>query len=119
MKLQFQFKMNFETDKRAREYFMRTLERARANPNAPDIPQAYLNTLAMHPSGTDEDVLLRTLIGEIVGIILLNELQDYLPPVEFGVNARVHTVQYQEVPPPREPSPDVTPHVLEISRQRG
>lgn len=117
MKLQFQFNLDFNANAGAKRYLLRNLERARANPTDPSIPEGYLAVLSKHPEGTDEDVLLQAIVGEVTAEILKNEIREYMPPEDFGVTVAVSKVQYQEAVPPLEPPEGTTAQVIHINRK--
>lgn len=117
MKLQFQFNLTFEPTEAFKATLLRMLEQARANP-ADDVgvPEGFLNAVSKHPAGTDEDVMLQAVVGEIAALILADEFLRFFPSEADGAKVAVSKVQYQECVPPLTPPEGTLAQVININR---
>ena len=79
--------------------------------DAPDGVQAAIDKL---PADADDDLILRTIVGEVTSLIITDEVPAFYPPEGEGFKARISKVAYQETPEKLDPPSDVTPLVVHV-----
>lgn len=75
-------------------------------------PPGFVAAIDKLTADADATLILRTIVGEVTSEIIAHEIPRYYPPSEFGFNARIARVTYQETPEPLDPPIDVTPLVV-------
>lgn len=79
------------------------------NDAAPPGFVAAIEKLQDHAS---TDLILSTIIGEVTGIILIENMPRFYPRPELGFDVQINSVEYQETPPVLAPPAEVTPLVV-------
>ena len=77
-----------------------------------DARDGYLNAIDKLPADADDDLILRTLVGEITSLIITHEVPEFYPPE--GIEARISKVAYQETPEKLDPPSDAIPLVVHV-----
>lgn len=79
-----------------------------------EAPIGFLNALHKLPNGADEDLIIRTILGEVTALILHNELRQFYPPASEGFEVRIAKVSYLETPEALDPPIDAVPQVVKL-----
>ena len=79
-----------------------------------DAPDGYPNAIYKLPADADDDLIIRTIMGEITSLIITNEVPAYYPPEDQGFKARISKVAYQETPEKLDPPSDAIPLVVHV-----
>ena len=79
-----------------------------------DAPDGYLNAIYKLPADADDDLILRTIVGEVTSLIITEEVPAFYPPEDVGFKARISKVAYQETPEKLDPPSDATPLVVHV-----
>ena len=74
----------------------------------------YLNAIDKLPADADDDLILRTTVGEITSLIITAEVPAFYPPKDNGFKARISKVAYQETPEKLDPPSDATPLIVHV-----
>lgn len=77
-------------------------------------PEGYLNACDKLPADADDDLILRTILGEVTSLIITNEVPAFYPPEDNGLKARISKVAYQETPEKLDPPSDAIPLVVHV-----
>lgn len=77
-------------------------------------PDGFLNAIDKLPADADDDLILRTIVGEVTSLIITNEVPAFYPPEDVGFKARISKVAYQETPEKLDPPSDVIPLVVHV-----
>lgn len=120
VKLNVKFAYALDVSAKGRALILDVYKRAIENPTDDTVPDGYRNAASKLPSDADEDLIITTVIGEVLGCMLHTELLNCNPPEEFDLGTnKISGVEYAEPTPPLPPPEHVQPQVLEISRQHG
>ena len=79
-----------------------------------DAHDGYLNAIDKLPADADDDLILRTILGEVTSLIITEEVPACYPPEDAGFKARISKVAYQETPEKLDPPSDATPLVVHV-----
>ena len=79
-----------------------------------DARDGYLNAIDKLPADADDDLILRTIVGEVTSLIITNEVPACYPPESSGFKARISKVAYQETPEKLDPPSDAIPLVVHV-----
>ena len=79
-----------------------------------DAPDGYLNAIDKLPADADDDLIMRTIVGEVTSLIIMEEVPASYPPEEQGFKARISKVAYQETPEKLDPPSDAIPLVVHV-----
>ena len=79
-----------------------------------DAADGYLNAIYKLPADADDDLILRTIVGEVTSLIIMNEVPACYPHEDTGVKARISKVAYQETPEKLDPPSDAIPLVVHV-----
>ena len=79
-----------------------------------DAAEGYLNAIDKLPADADDDLILRTIVGEVTSLIITEVVPPYYPPEDEGFKARISKVAYQETPEKLDPPSDATPLVVHV-----
>lgn len=77
-------------------------------------PYGFLNAIDKLPADADDDLILRTIVGEVTSLIITNEVPACYPHEDSGLTARISKVAYQETPEKLDPPSDATPLVVHV-----
>lgn len=77
-------------------------------------PDGFLNAIDKLPADADDDLILRTIVGEVTSLIITEEVPALYPPEDDGFKARISKVAYQETPEKLDPPSDATPLVVHV-----
>ena len=66
------------------------------------------------PADADDDLILRTIVGEVTSLIITEEVPAFYPPKDKGFKARISKVSYQETPEKLDPPSDAIPLVVHV-----
>lgn len=77
-------------------------------------PEGYRNAFDKLPADADDDLILRTILGEVTSLIIRNEIPAFYPPEDMGCKARISKVAYQETPEKLDPPSDAIPLVVHV-----
>ncbi len=77
-------------------------------------PDGFLNAIDKLPADADDDLILRTIVGEVTGLIITDEVPAFYPPEDVGFKARISKVAYQETPEKLDPPSDAIPLVVHV-----
>lgn len=77
-------------------------------------PEGYRNAFDKLPADADDDLILRTILGEVTSLIITEEVPAFYPPEDKGFKARISKVAYQETPEKLDPPSDATPLVVHV-----
>lgn len=77
-------------------------------------PEGYRNAYDKLPADADDDLILRTILGEITSLIITEEVPAFYPPEDKGFKARISKVAYQETPEKLDPPSDAIPLVVHV-----
>ena len=77
-------------------------------------PDGFLNAIDKLPADADDDLILRTILGEITSLIITEEVPAFYPPKDQGFKARISKVAYQETPEKLDPPSDAIPLVVHV-----
>lgn len=77
-------------------------------------PDGFPNAIDKLPADADDDLILRTIVGEVTSLIITDEVPAFYPPEDFGLKARISKVAYQETPEKLDPPSDATPLVVHV-----
>lgn len=77
-------------------------------------PDGFLNAIDKLPADADDDLILRTIVGEVTSLIITDEVPAFYPPEDVGFKARISKVAYQETPEKLDPPSDATPLVVHV-----
>ena len=77
-------------------------------------PDGFLNALDKLPADADDDLIVRTILGEITSLIITEEVTAFYPPESMGFKARISKVAYQETPEKLDPPSDAIPLVVHV-----
>ena len=75
-------------------------------------PPGFVAAIDKLPEHASTDLILSTIIGEVSGIILIENMPRFYPRPEFGFDVQFSSVEYQETPPVLAPPAEVTPLVV-------
>ena len=79
-----------------------------------DAHAGYLDASDKLPADADDDLIMRTIVGEVTSLIITNEVPACYPPEAKGFKARISKVAYQETPEKLDPPSDATPLVVHV-----
>ena len=79
-----------------------------------DAADGYLNAIDKLPADADDDLILRTIVGEVTSLIITNEVPARYPHEDVGLKARISKVAYQETPEKLDPPSDAIPLVVHV-----
>ena len=79
-----------------------------------DAPDGHLNAIYKLPADADDDLILRTIVGEVTSLIITEEVPKFYPPEGRGFKARISKVAYQETPEKLDPPSDAIPLVVHV-----
>ena len=79
-----------------------------------DAPDGFLNAIDQLPADADDDLILRTIVGEVTSLIITEEVPAFYPPKDQGFKARISKVAYQETPEKLDPPSDAIPLVVHV-----
>lgn len=120
VKLNIKFVQTLDISERGRALMLDVWKRTVENPDDQTIPDGYRNAQSKLPPDADEDLIITTIVGEVLGVILQTEVLACNPPENLGLwTTKITGVEYAEPTPPLPPPEHVQPQVLEISRQHG
>ena len=77
-------------------------------------PYGFLNAIDKLPVDADDDLILRTIVGEDTSLIITNKVPAFYPPEDVGFKARISKVAYQETPEKLDPPSDAIPLVVHV-----
>ena len=77
-------------------------------------PEGYRNAIDKLPADADDDLVLRTILGEVTSLIITDEVPAFYPPEDMGLKARISKVSYQETPEKLDPPSDAIPLVVHV-----
>ena len=77
-------------------------------------PSGFLNAIDKLPADADDDLILRTIVGEVTSLIITDEVPAFYPPEDVGFKARISKVAYQETPEKLDPPSDAIPLVVHV-----
>lgn len=77
-------------------------------------PDGFLNAIDKLPADADDDLILRTIVGEVTSLIITNEVPAFYPPEDGDFKARISKVAYQETPEKLDPPSDAVPVVVAL-----
>ena len=77
-------------------------------------PEGYRNAFDKLPADADDDLILRTIVGEVTSLIITDEVPAFYPPEYVGFRARISKVAYQETPEKLDPPSDAIPLVVHV-----
>ena len=77
-------------------------------------PDGFQNASDKLPADADDDLILRTIVGEVTSLIITNEVPACYPPEDVGLKARISKVAYQETPEKLGPPSDAIPLVVHV-----
>jgi len=77
-------------------------------------PDGFLNAIDKLPADADDDLILRTIVGEVTSLIITDEVPAFYPPEDVGFKARISKVAYQETPEKLDPPSDAIPLVVHV-----
>ena len=77
-------------------------------------PSGFLNAIDKLPADADDDLILRTIVGEVTSLIITDEVPAFYPPEYVGFRARISKVAYQETPEKLDPPSDAIPLVVQV-----
>ena len=77
-------------------------------------PDGLVNAIDKLPADADDDLILRTIVGEVTSLIITNEVPAVYPPEDVGFKARISKVAYQETPEKLDPPSDAIPLVVHV-----
>lgn len=120
VKLNVKFVQTLDISDKGRALLLDVWKRAVEHPDDPDVPDGYRNAQSKLPADADEDLIITTVVGEVLGCMLHKELPRCNPPEDLGLwTTKITGVEYAEPTPPLPPPEHVQPQLLEISRQHG
>ena len=79
-----------------------------------DAADGYLNAIDKLPADADDDLILRTIVGEVTSLIITEEVPAFYPTKDQGLKARISKVAYQETPEKLDPPSDAIPLVVHV-----
>jgi hypothetical protein len=77
-------------------------------------PYGFLNAIDKLPADADDDLILRTILGEVTSLIIADEVPAFYPREYMGFRARISKVAYQETPEKLDPPSDAIPLVVHV-----
>ena len=77
-------------------------------------PDGFLNAIDKLPADADDDLILRTIMGEVTSLIIADEVPAFYPREYMGFRARISKVAYQETPEKLDPPSDAIPLVVHV-----
>ena len=77
------------------------------------VPEGYRNAFDKLPADADDDLILRTILGEVTSLIITDEVPAFYPE-DRGFKARISKVSYQETPEKLDPPSDAIPLVVHV-----
>ena len=77
-------------------------------------PYGFLNAIDKLPADADDDLILRTIMGEVTSLIIADEVPSFYPREYRGFRARISKVAYQETPEKLDPPSDAIPLVVHV-----
>ena len=77
-------------------------------------PYGFLNAIDKLPADADDDLILRTIMGEVTSLIIADEVPAFYPREYMGFRARISKVAYQETPEKLDPPSDAIPLVVQV-----
>lgn len=77
-------------------------------------PEGWRNAFDKLPADADDDLILRTILGEVTSLIIAEEVPAFYPPEDKGFYARISKVAYQETPEKLDPPSDAIPFVVHV-----
>ena len=77
-------------------------------------PDGFLNASDKLPADADDDLILRTIVGEVTSLIITEEVPAFYPTRDQGFKARISKVAYQETPEKLDPPSDAIPLVVHV-----
>lgn len=77
-------------------------------------PDGFLNAIDKLSDDADDDLILRTIVGEVTSLIITEEVPACYPPDDKGIKARISKVAYQETPEKLDPPSDAIPLVVHV-----
>lgn len=79
-----------------------------------DAADGYTNAIDKLPADADDDLIMRTIVGEVTSLIITNEVPAFYPTEDQGFKARISKVAYQETPEKLDPPSDAIPLVVHV-----
>lgn len=77
-------------------------------------PYGFLNAIDKLHADADDDLVLRTIMGEVTSLIIADEVPAFYPREYRGFRARISKVAYQETPEKLDPPSDTIPLVVHV-----
>ena len=77
-------------------------------------PEGFRNAIDKLPADADDDLILRTIMGEVTSLIIADEVPSFYPREYMGFRARISKVAYQETPEKLDPPSDAIPLVVHV-----
>ena len=77
-------------------------------------PYGFLNAIDKLPADADDDLILRTIMGEVTSLIIAHEVPAFYPREYRGFRARISKVAYQETHEKLDPPSDAIPLVVHV-----
>jgi len=77
-------------------------------------PDGVLNAIDKLPADADDDLILRTIVGEVTSLIIRDDVPAFYPPEDVGFKTRISKVAYQETPEKLDPPSDAIPLVVHV-----
>jgi hypothetical protein len=75
-------------------------------------PQGFVDAIDKLPDDVSTELILSTIVGEVIGRIMLDELPKFCPTTQHGIDVHLSTVTYLEAPGVLAAPSDVTPLVV-------
>lgn len=79
----------------------------------PDAPTGFINAAQKLNNDADDDLILRTVLGEVTSLIISNEVPGFYPPAPY-FEPRFSKVAYQETPEKLDPPESAVPLILVV-----
>ena len=77
-------------------------------------PEGLKSAIAKLPNDASDDLIIRTIVGEVTSLIITEEVPACYPPEDVGFKARISKVAYQETPEKLDPPGDAIPLVVHV-----
>ena len=77
-------------------------------------PEGFEAAIAKLPNDATDEQIIRTSVGEVTSLIIMDEVPAFYPPEDVGFKARISKVAYQETPEKLDPPSDATPLVVHV-----
>jgi hypothetical protein len=79
-----------------------------------DAPEGFVAAAEKLPSDAPDELILRTIVGEVTSLIIETEVPTFYPPADFGFRARISKVAYQETPEKLDPPANAVPQIVAL-----